>query len=347
MPGSVATVHTEAVRAVKDAVKESYFAPVCTVRHLSVRYYNWEPSRYLGDLAHLAALVLCLAVLLRERRATDGVSFKTHVIFFFVFSSRFMNVFFCDQPVYMVIYKVLLWTFTLKIIGLLYLRGPERDEMDTLPIVALLLPTIVVTIAFGHYTVEDHGLAAEVLWIFSMYLEAVAMLPQYLYCYRDYRNKSPLVFAYVFAMGFYQMVFGLNWAYHYVFSPAFLDMSSFLAGILGIVFFTDYLVFKVKGRSALSHICISVDEVIRDAEGALAEQIDEAKEQILGADDVRRVAELPVLTDPCAPRVAAGSPFSPVHGSESRPALWPPRRSLPAEVVGKPIAEVELAGGAL
>jgi hypothetical protein len=38
--------------------------------------------------------VLCLAVILRDN-GTGGISFKTHILYFIVFTARFSNVFFC------------------------------------------------------------------------------------------------------------------------------------------------------------------------------------------------------------------------------------------------------------
>lgn len=37
---------------------------------------------------------------------------------------------------------------------------------------------IVMTLVFGVYSLEDHGLFVEILWIFSTYLESISMLPQ-------------------------------------------------------------------------------------------------------------------------------------------------------------------------
>eukprot|EP00747_Dinoflagellata_sp_TGD_P165345 gnl/TRDRNA2_/TRDRNA2_186492_c0_seq1.p1 gnl/TRDRNA2_/TRDRNA2_186492_c0~~gnl/TRDRNA2_/TRDRNA2_186492_c0_seq1.p1 ORF type:complete len:360 (+),score=48.27 gnl/TRDRNA2_/TRDRNA2_186492_c0_seq1:94-1173(+) len=250
---------------VRHAADHRYFEPLCSTRHLSIRFYNWDSSRYFGDVLHIVALVLCLAVILREN-GTDGVSLKTHLLFSIVFVSRFLNVFFCEQPIYLVIYKVLLLMTTVKIVMIMCIRGARMDRKDSFSLLVLLFPTAVITAVFGQYSVADHGLVVEVLWVFSMYLEALAMLPQYIYCYRDIENSSFLVMAYVLAMGGYQTVFGLNWIYHYIFLPDYLEISSFIAGVLGIGFFSDYLMFKVTNKSALSHFCIRVDDGLRKSE---------------------------------------------------------------------------------
>mmetsp|Transcript_77611 Transcript_77611/g.214480 ORF Transcript_77611/g.214480 Transcript_77611/m.214480 type:complete len:332 (-) Transcript_77611:181-1176(-) len=291
-------------KAVSQVQEEGYFEPICTERHLSVRHYTWDAFRYVGDITHLAALVLCIAVVLRES-GTDGVSFKTHLLFFIVFTARFLNIFFCEQSIYLILYKVLLWTGTLKIVILMWVLGSREDKRDTLPLVVVIVPSFVVALVFGVYSVEDHGLIVEFLWIFSMYLESVAMLPQYIYCYRDTDNSCPIVSSYVFAMGGYRMVFGLSWAYHYLVMPYYLDMSSLISGVLGIVFFCDYLLFKVVKKSTLSHCCISVDDTIREAE----------------------VAALDIVS---------GEPLG------TLPLVSPSGR-ISAETFGRPLSEVELS----
>eukprot|EP00930_Biecheleria_cincta_P098183 TRINITY_DN89862_c0_g1_i1.p1 TRINITY_DN89862_c0_g1~~TRINITY_DN89862_c0_g1_i1.p1 ORF type:complete len:327 (-),score=51.02 TRINITY_DN89862_c0_g1_i1:15-995(-) len=263
---------TKLQNVVSAAKEQGYFEPICTDRHLSVRHYNFDIFQYCGDVVHIVALVLCLVVILKDSTGSDaqtgGISFKTHVMFFLVFTARFSNVFFCEQGIYLVIYKVLLWSATLKIVMLLWIFGASSDEKDTVSLFAAVFVIAIMTLVFGVYSLEDHGLLVEILWIFSTYLESITMLPQYIYCYRDADNKCPVVSAYVFAMGGYQMVFGVSWAYHFFSTPYDLDVSSMISGFLGIVFFCDYLSFRVRGISLLVQTCISVDDTIKEAEEA-------------------------------------------------------------------------------
>ena len=46
------------------------------------------------------------------------------------------------------------------------------------PLAKALFMIIVMTLVFGVYSLEDHGLFMEILWIFSTYLESISMLPQ-------------------------------------------------------------------------------------------------------------------------------------------------------------------------
>jgi len=267
-------------KVVKHAQDGGYFQPVCSVRHLHLRYYNKEAAQYIGDALHLLALVLCLATILREERATQGVSLKTHKLFFFVYTARFMNIFICAQPIMLILYKVIVWHVTALIVLVMLLRGARDDGKDTMPVGIVVLPIILFTLFFGRFSVEDQGLFAEVVWIFSTYLEAVAMLPQYIYCYRDRDNRSKVVFMYVLAMSGYRVVFGACWAIHLATSSSSLDTSSLISGLLGILFFADFLLFKFAERSVLSELFISVDEGFQEAHQAAR---DVAREAVLAA----------------------------------------------------------------
>jgi hypothetical protein len=154
------------------------------------------------------------------------------------------------------------------IVMVMCIRGSTKDTKDTLPLSSLLVPTLVFTIVFGRYSSGDHGLLAELLYIFSNYMEGLAMLPQYIYCYHDNENRDVLVVAYMLAMGAYQMVFGLHWTCKLLFDWGYLDMSSLINGFLGVVFFADYVVFKRLDESPMSKLCITVDQNLREATDA-------------------------------------------------------------------------------
>jgi len=249
-------------------VKLGYFEPVCNLRHLSVRHYHFVVCQYMGDFLHVTALLLCLASNFRED-GTYGVSLKTHVLFCIVFTMRFLNILFCDQSMGLIIYKTLLWTLTVNIVLLMAARGGAADRKDSLPLAVLIIPSIILASVFGHYSSDDNGLLIEMSWIFSTYLESVAMIPQYIYCYKDPANSSVLVLLYVVCMGLYRTVFGLSWMYHYFVSfDRYVDWSSFVSGVLGVVLFVDYLCFRFAQRSVMYRLCISVDEGIREVENA-------------------------------------------------------------------------------
>merc|ERR1712054_646222 len=118
-------------------------------------------------------------------------------------------------------------------------------------------------------------------------------------------------------MGLYQVVFGVNWAYHLCFDPGLLDVSSFISGMLGIAFFMDYLVFRRFQRSMFSFACITVDDGIREAEEGVAEVMDAARD-MLGTCPR---PDLQVAVDPCEAR----SPRSRTGAAPAADLLGRPR----------------------
>lgn len=258
---------------VKDALSgvadQPYFAPLCDARLLAVRHYDWEPISRCGDLLHVVGLALCLCVCLRDVTSPlppEGISTKSHILFFVVFTTRFINVVMCEQSVALIVVKVVLWTITMKIVIILRLRGASFDLKDTFPVSLLVAPISILTLVLGTYSANDSGLAFEVLWMFSNWLEGFAMLPQYIYCYRDRENRSAVVSAYVICMGSYRLLYGLNWIFPLARGEADLDVSSVFSGALGVVLFADYCCFKILDRSPLASICIAVDDDLRDAQ---------------------------------------------------------------------------------
>ena len=59
---------------------------------------------------------------------------------------------------------------------------PSLDEALAVSAAEALFIIVVMTLVFGVYSLEDHGLFVEILWIFSTYLESISMLPQQLAC---------------------------------------------------------------------------------------------------------------------------------------------------------------------
>jgi len=241
-------------------VRLHHFGPDCDIRGIAARSYHWNIFRYSADITHLAALALCLTIVLRGLSA-EGVSLKTHVLFLVVFSLRYLNIFVCKQFAYLLLYKVGFWAATLVIVIVCYVRGAARDEKDTCPVQLLLFPTVLLTLLFAQY----HSVF-EVLWIFSQHVEGIAMLPQYVYCYRDKGNRRGDVLTYVLCLGGYRTLYGLNWIYKYFFQPSYVDLSSWIAAVVNVIFFADFVAFKICcGTSPLSRLVLTLDDGLRDA----------------------------------------------------------------------------------
>merc|ERR1719253_998355 len=134
----------------------------------------------------------------------------------------------------------------------------ERNK-DTCSLSVILIPCATAAVLLAMETT-----ALEVLWSFSQFLEGFAMVPQYIFCYRD-RGASDLgVSLYVMSLGGYRVFYAANWIYKKVQMPHYSDVHSWTGGIIEISFFTDYLLSRFTGYSLLRALVLTVDEKINE-----------------------------------------------------------------------------------
>merc|ERR1712039_521083 len=101
-----------------------------------------------------------------------------------------------------------------------------------------------------------------ILWTLSQFLEGFAMVPQYIFCYRDRVSRDPGVILYVLSLGGYRVFYAANWIYKKILMPHYSDVHSWTGGMIEISFFVDYLLSRCTGCSLLSAFVLRVDENI-------------------------------------------------------------------------------------
>jgi hypothetical protein len=96
-----------------------------------------------------------------------------------------------------------------------------NKEEDTFRIELLLVPSLLLALL-----INADFTFIEILWTFSIYLEAVAILPQLFMLQR--RGEAETITAhYLFALGSYRGLYILNWIYRYMTEGYFDPASSF------------------------------------------------------------------------------------------------------------------------
>ena len=78
----------------------------------------------------------------------------------------------------------------------------------------------------------------EVTWSFSIWLEAVAIIPQ-MYVLRRTGSAENITVHYIFALGIYRTLYILNWLYRY-FVEGKYDYVAILAGLTQTVVYSDF-----------------------------------------------------------------------------------------------------------
>jgi ER lumen protein retaining receptor len=98
-------------------------------------------------------------------------------------------------------------------------RTYDKDH-DTFRHYFLVLPCLLLALL-----INEKFTFREVMWAFSIYLEAVAIFPQLVLLQRT-RNIDNLTGQYVFFLGAYRMLYILNWIYRYFTEPHFVHWIS-------------------------------------------------------------------------------------------------------------------------
>lgn len=183
-----------------------------------------------------------------------GVSVRTHELFLLVFVTRYLDLFTTFYSVYNSVMKVLYIISTAMIIYTIKVKEPIASTYDKAQDSFLhwkfaVAPTAVVTL-ITHLI--QHGLAVkpmDFLWLFSIYLESIAILPQLIVLQR-YREVENLTGNYVFFMGAYRFLYILNWIYRSYHEPFYQHhFIVYFCGVLQTLLYVDFFYYYIKSKS--------------------------------------------------------------------------------------------------
>lgn len=191
--------------------------------------------RLLGDLSHLASIFILLQKM-QKSRSCRGISFKTQLIYLIVFLTRYVDL--LTGP-FISLYNTLMKIFFIGSAGyVVYLMKfkfkPTQDPgLDTLRLEYLLGPCAVLALIFNY-----RFSPSELLWAFSIYLEAVGILPQ-LFMLQRTGEAETITTHYLFALGAYRALYVPNWIYRY-FTEDTVDPIAICAGLVQTALFSDF-----------------------------------------------------------------------------------------------------------
>lgn len=238
--------------------------------------HSWNIFRYIGDYLHLFGVFALLATLYKNK-SCQGISRSTQILYFCVFIARYLDLFEHSQTAYLVFFKITY--IATSIIVLIIFKALDKTyerQKDTCSLVVIFAPCITAAILLA----KDNS-PLEILWSFSQFLEGFAMVPQYIFCYRDKGSRDFGVVLYVLSLGGYRVFYAANWIYKKVMMPAYSDIHSWTGGIIEILFFSDFLLSRVTGYSLLRTIVLTVDEKINEIQ-------DRVEMKVLGSSRYQR-----------------------------------------------------------
>ncbi|XP_016483657.1 ER lumen protein-retaining receptor A isoform X2 [Nicotiana tabacum] len=179
--------------------------------------------RLAGDMTHLIS-VLVLLLKIYATKSCSGISLKTQELYAIVFLARYLDLFSDFISLYNTVMKLVFIGSSLAIVWCMrYHRVVRRSydrELDTFRYWIL----VGACFALG-LVLHEKFTFQEVFWAFSIYLEAVAILPQLVLLQRS-GNVDNLTGQYVFFLG-YASSPGLSCILHLKLDLPLFDRAAF------------------------------------------------------------------------------------------------------------------------
>jgi len=202
--------------------------------------------RLAGDLSHLLAIIVLLLKIWKTRSCA-GISGKTQILFTIVYLSRYLDLVTTYISLYNSLMKLIFLLASGATVYMMYVKfkATYDHNHDSFRIEFLLAPAAVLALLINHeFTVM------EILWTFSIYLEAVAILPQ-LFLVSKTGEAETITSHYLFALGSYRALYLLNWIYRY-YSETHYDLIAIFAGVVQTILYCDffylYITKVLKGK---------------------------------------------------------------------------------------------------
>ncbi|XP_074584480.1 ER lumen protein-retaining receptor-like isoform X1 [Curcuma longa] len=198
--------------------------------------------RLAGDMTHLFSIILLL-LKIRTTKSCAGVSLKTQELYVIIFITRYLDLFTKYYSFYNSMMKVVFLGTSICIVWYMryhkVVRQTYNKNEDTFRHFFLLVPCFVLALLIHHsFTI------IEILWTFSIYLEAVAILPQLVLLQRS-RNIDNLTGNYVFFLGAYRALYLLNWMYRFFTENHQFRWIPWLSGLVQTALYADFFYYYI------------------------------------------------------------------------------------------------------
>ncbi|KAK9811912.1 hypothetical protein WJX72_012306 [[Myrmecia] bisecta] len=199
--------------------------------------------RLAGDMTHLLSIVVLL-LKISATRSCRGLSLKTQELYALVFITRYLDLFYRYISLYNTVMKIVFLASSFMIIYYMrfhrVVKTTYDKDQDTFRYIFLIAPCAVLALA-----INQEFSPTEILWTFSIYLEAVAILPQLVLLQRT-QNIDNLTGNYVFLLGGYRALYLLNWIYRFFTEPNYRQWLVWIAGIVQTAVYVDFFYYYIK-----------------------------------------------------------------------------------------------------
>lgn len=211
--------------------------------------------RFFGDMSHLASFIFLL-YRLRQSKSAAGVSLKTLELYLIVFVCRYLDLFTSFYSYYNTAMKILYIAVSAAVVY--YIRAKEpwrtsydgvRDNFPHLKFLVLPCACLALVINDGYIKFGIGSYIMEILWTFSIYLEAVAIYPQ-LQVLQRMKEVENITSHYVFALGAYRLLYIANWIYRWFTTPYYRAYIAWVSGVVQTALYVDFFYYYAKSKWA-------------------------------------------------------------------------------------------------
>lgn len=229
--------------------------------------YSWNVFRYLGDTLHAVSVLVVLFSLLKNQHSR-GLSFKTQFFYLLIFLTRYLDLWSATHSAhssYLILFKIfyIISSATIVILMRRWAATIETSK-DTCSYLFVLVPCALAALVSLLGSKTSQHTPTLFCWIFSEFLEAFAMLPQYIFTYRqdsEQKRSDKGVFLFICLVGVYRVLYAFNWIFkRAMLGSAYTDTVSWIGGLIEIALFFDFIV----NRNFLRLIVLSLDTRVNE-----------------------------------------------------------------------------------
>ncbi|KAL8270580.1 hypothetical protein Esti_005479 [Eimeria stiedai] len=238
----------------------------------------------LGEFFHCASFVLLIDLLITNK-GLRGLSVKTQICFLLVYWFRYFDSFFAEHPNHWIkALKVFyMMSSLILVLSIFWLRDTWERRKDSCSLPVLCMLSVVLGTLNFFLDQRQPGSPFErtlqYLWVVSHYLQGFAMLPQFIFCYRDPENQDSLLTAYVLVLGTYRFFYALNWIERKYTHNFFYISGPVGLGILAI-FLADFIAYKLRKKSCISSSVLRLDDSMQVSRLPLLSGLGEEYERV-------------------------------------------------------------------
>jgi len=203
------------------------------------------PFRLCGDMLHLASILLLLWKIHRNKSCV-GVSCRMQECYLLVFVWRYLDLCWSYISLYNSVMKIFFILSSGYLVYLMRYKPPVNQTYDrSVDGFKYELYVLGPCILVGAITCDALTII-EVLWTASIWLEAVAMIPQ-LVLLAKMREVENLTSHFVACMGLYRFCYILNWIHKYA-NEGRLDWVPVAGGVIQTVLYLDFFYYYAMSK---------------------------------------------------------------------------------------------------